>query len=169
MGNKKLEKVYEVSFHLIPTLDADSVLKAFERVKKVVSEVGKVISEEQPVLRDLAYMIQHTVRQRDGSYNRYTEAYFGSVKFSAPRGSVKQVEQALMGDDEVLRFLLLETTDEDTRIGEVLPGDKEEEKKEEKKEEKEEISDSGDASGADEQKGSESGVAEQPGKGGDAE
>ena len=126
MRNKSTDKVYEVSFHLIPTMDADGALVAFERVKKVVSERGKVLSEEHPVLRDLAYTIRHTVRQRDGTYDRYDEAHFCSVKFSAPRDSVKQVEQVLSGDDEVLRFLLLETSAEDTRLGEVLPGDEEE-------------------------------------------
>ncbi len=156
MGNKSPEKVYEVSFHLIPTLDADGVLKVFERVKKVVSETGKVLSEEHPVLRDLAYMIRHTVRQRDGSYNRYTEAHFGSVKFSAPRDSVKQVERALLDDDEVLRFLMLETSAEDTRAGEVLPEDEEEKK----------VRDVADTSGADKQKQEEgeSGIAEQSSK-----
>lgn len=159
MGNKNTEKVYEVSFHLVPTLDADGVSKAFARVKDAISGVGKVISEESPVLRDLAYTIRHTVRQRDGSYDRFDEAHFGSVKFSSPRGGVKRVEQSLSDDDEVLRFLVLETVAEDTRIGEVLPGD-----------EVEEEADSdvaGDATddSKDEQKEGESGVAEQPDEG----
>ena len=151
MGNKSTEKVYEVSFHLVPTMDADGVLQAFERVKNAVSDQGKVLNEEQPALRELAYTIRHTVRQRDGTYNRYDEAHFGSVKFSAPRDSVKQVEQALLGDEEVLRFLVLETSAEDTRIGEVLPSDEEELEPE-----------SADADSDDEQKEGESGVAEQP-------
>ena len=160
MGNKSTEKVYEVSFHLMPTMDADGVLKAFEQVKKVVSDNGKVLSEEQPVLRDLAYMIRHTVRRRDGSYDRYTEAYFGSVKFSSSRDGVKHVEQALSDDDTVLRFLILETSAEDTRIGEVLPGDE----KEEKKENKGAIVDTPEgtsSSDTDGQDGGESGIAEQ--------
>lgn len=131
MGNKSTERVYEVSFHLVPTLDEDGVSGVFARVKKVVSEAGKVLGEVSPVLRDLAYTIRHTVRQRDGTYNRYDEAYFGSVKFSSSQGAVKQVEQSLLSDEEVLRFLLLETSADDTRVGEVLPDDEEEKDKEE--------------------------------------
>ena len=156
MGNKSTEKVYEVSFHLVPTIDDDGVLKAFDRVKGAVSEKGKVLGEEHPVLRDLAYTIRHTVRRRDGSYDRYDEAYFGSVKFSSPRDGVRQVEQSLLGDDEVLRFLVLETSAEDTRIGEVLPGTEEKEEK---------LPDAADTPAGDEkkeEKEGESGVAEQP-------
>ena len=153
MANKNEEKVYEVSFHLVPSIDADKVPEVFERVKGVVSAVGEILSEEQPVLRDLAYTIRHTVRQRDGSYNRYDEAYFGSVKFRALRDAVKQVERTLQDDAEVLRFLLLETVADDTRIGEVLPDV-----------EVEEEEDGSDvvADGKQEKEEGESGVAEQP-------
>ena len=121
MAIKNEEKIYEVSFHLVPTIDADALPAVFERVKGVVSGQGEVLGEEEPTRRELAYTIRHTVRQSDGSYNRYDEAYFGSVKFRALRGGVKQIEDALSGDGEVLRFLLLETVADDTRVGEVLP------------------------------------------------
>ena len=150
MANKNEEKVYEVSFHLVPDIDPDKVSAVFDWVKGIVSEKGEVLSEEQPVKRDLAYTVRHTVRQRDGSYNRYDEAYFGSVKFRALRGAVRQIELTLTQDEEVLRFLLLETVEEDTRIGEVLPGDEVEEPAEDAEE------------AADAQEAGESGIAEQP-------
>ena len=159
MVNKNNEKVYEVSFHLVPSVGKDKVSGVFERVRKIISEKGEVLSEERPVLRDLAYTVRHTVRQRDGSYNRYDEAYFGSVKFRALRSAIAQVERALLGDEEVLRFLLLETVAEDTRIGEVLPGDEAEEQPDGE-------GDDG-VAGADtnEQEIGESGIAEQPQEG----
>ena len=156
MANKNEEKVYEVSFHLVPSIDKDKVPAVFERVKGVVSEKGEVLSEEQPVLRDLAYTVRHTVRQRDGSYNRYDEAYFGSVKFRALRSATAQIELALHEDEEVLRFLLLETVAEDTRIGEVLPGDEPEEQPDAEEE------DGAAGADADEREAGESGIAEQP-------
>ncbi len=148
MANKNEEKVYEVSFHLVPTIDPDKVSAVFDRVKGVIAEKGEVLSEEQPEKRDLAYTVRHTVRQRDGSYNRYDEAYFGSVKFRALRGDAGRIELTLTQDEEVLRFLLLETAEEDTRIGEVLPGDEPEEQPEDE--------------AANEQEAGESGIAEQP-------
>ena len=166
MVTKSEKKIYEVSFHLVPTIDADALSGVFERIKAIVSGQGEIVSEEQPVRRGLAYTIRHTVRQSDGSYNRYDEAYFGSVKFRALRGGVKQIEASLNSDDEVLRFLLLETVAEDTRIGEILPGTEEEERG---------ADEQGGGSSADEQKGDsntdeqesgESGIAEQPDEGG---
>ena len=148
MANKNEEKVYEVSFHLVPDIDPDKVSGVFDRVKGIIAEKGEVLSEEQPVKRDLAYTVRHTVRQRDGSYNRYDEAYFGSVKFRALRRDVGQLELTLTQDEEVLRFLLLETVEEDTRIGEVLPGD--------------EVEEPAESEEADEQEAGESGIAEQP-------
>ena len=128
MANKDIEKVYEVSFHLIPTIDADAVSGVFGRIREFVAKEGEVLSEESPALRDLAYTIRHTIRQSDGSYSRFDAAYFGSVKFRTSRDSVKRIEEFFKSDEKVLRFLLLETVVEDTRIGEVLPGVEEEEK-----------------------------------------
>ena len=121
MANKEMEKVYEVSFHLVPTIPSDAVSGVFERIKGGIAKDGEILSEVFPVLRDLAYTIRHTVRQGDGSYNRYTEAYFGSVKFRSLREHSNNVARMLQDDEEVLRSLLLETVAEDTRIGEVLP------------------------------------------------
>ncbi|MCY4577006.1 MAG: 30S ribosomal protein S6 [Candidatus Kaiserbacteria bacterium] len=160
MANKSEQKVYEVSFHLVPSIDADKVSVAFDRVKGVVSEHGEMLSEVFPELCDLVYTIRHTVRQRDGSYNRYDEAYFGSVKFRSLRDGVKQIERVLYDDAEVLRFLLLETVVDDTRIGEVLPGTEEEEEEVTDRDDKK--ADTAAASGKDGQGAGESGIAAQP-------
>ena len=134
MANKNTQKIYEISFHLIPTMDEEGVLKVFEQIKKSITKEGEIINDENPVRQNLTYTIHHTVRQSDGSHNNYDEAYFGSVKFRASREYVRELHQDIQGNEEVLRFLILETAEEDTRIGEVLPGTEENVSEEETKE-----------------------------------
>lgn len=127
MANKKTQKVYEISFHLIPTIDKEKVPAAYERIKGIIAKEGEIVSDEEPMHMDLAYTIRHPVRQSDGSYNNYNEAYFGSVKFKASQEFVKKLHKEIQNNEEALRFLILETAEEDTRIGKVLPGTEEEE------------------------------------------
>ena len=162
MGNKNTEKVYEVSFHLVPVIDADKVPAVFDRLREVVAKEGEVLSEVSPVLCDLAYTVRHTVRQSDGSYNRYDKAYFGSVKFRALRDGVKRIEKVFKGDEEVLRFLLLETVADDTRIGTVLPCAEDGEAEVVEKSDGQDDGGGGGSGGIDEQGQGESGIAEHP-------
>ena len=129
MSNKKVTKIYEAGLHLIPTIEKDKVSGVFEEIKKAITaeEGSEILSENQPELQNLAYTIRHTVRQGDGSYNRYDESYLGSVKFRATREGVVGVKKSLQGNESILRFIVLETPEEDTRIGEKLPDEEAEE------------------------------------------
>ena len=133
MANKNTQKVYEVSFHLLPTLDEGEVSGMVNDIRKIITGEGEVISEDAPVHQGLAYTIRHTVRQSDGSYNNYNEAYFGSIKFKASQEFAKKLHQDIRNNERVLRFLIVGTVEEDTRIGDVLPGTEEEENATDKK------------------------------------
>lgn len=123
MVNKKNEKIYEVGLHIIPTIEDDKVSTVFEDLKNSVVENAEVLSAEDPERRDLAYTIRHAVRRSDGSYERYDASYFGSIKFRASQEGVQKVRQSFQGNEQVLRFVILETAEEDTRIGDDLPGE----------------------------------------------
>lgn len=125
MANKNTQRMYEISFHLIPTMDEKEAAEVYKRIKETIAKGGEMTNEENPVRQDLAYTIRHTVRQSDGSYNTYNEAYFGSVKFKTSRDFVKELHQKVRDNKDVLRFLILETVEEDTRVGETLPGTEE--------------------------------------------
>ena len=127
MANKDTQKVYEVSFHLLPTLDEGEVSSVVNDIRKIITGEGEVVNEDAPARRDLAYTIRHTVRQSDGSYNNYNEAYFGSIKFKASQEFAKKLHQDMRNNEHILRFLIVGTVEEDTRIGDVLPGTEEEE------------------------------------------
>lgn len=148
MASKNEEKIYETVFHLIPSKDKEEAEKVFEWIKGAVATKGEIISEESPTLLDLSYTVRHRIRKSDGSYSRYDQAYFGSVKFKALREAVNDLGREIKGNESVLRVLTIETVKEDTRIGDTLPGTEEEgeegkaaENKAENKKVKEEVSD----------------------------
>ena len=122
MATKKTHKVYEVSFHLLPTIGEQSGKKSEEIKGNITAKGGEVLESVAPEQMDLAYTIRHSVRKQDGSYSRYDEAYFGSVKFKASQKSVKDIRQDLQADNDILRFLIVETVEGNTRIGPTLPG-----------------------------------------------
>ncbi len=123
MGNKKTEHIYEVSYHLLPSLSDDERERIVADIRGGVAQEGEILSVEELLRVDLAYTIRHTVRQGDGSYMKYDDAYFGSVKLRAPQEYMQKLHQHLQSNESVLRFLIVETVAEDTRIGEPLPGE----------------------------------------------
>ncbi len=127
MTNKKTEKVYDVSFHVVPDISEEEAEKVFSGLRDTIARGGEVIDTEELKSMDLAYTIRHNVRQGDGSYNRYNTSYFGSIKFKATQEFAKSLRQDLQSDESFLRFLIIETVAEDTRIGERLPGTDDEE------------------------------------------
>ena len=131
MATKKTQKIYEVSFHLIPDV-AENADTKFEEIQGKLSS-GEIIGSERPESVALAYTIRHNVRKQDGSYSRYDDALFGSVKFRATPAFVEEFRRTLQADNDILRFLILESIEGTTRIGETLPGEIEEAEADKKK------------------------------------
>ena len=118
MSSKKKEKIYEIGFHLIPSLDEDTVVKEFDQVHKFVQSLGEVITMQEPQLIELAYTIRHKVRGEDGAYPRFVEAFFCSVKCAIQTDAVQSIKDLLQESENVLRFIIVETVREDTRVPE---------------------------------------------------
>lgn len=127
MANRQNERIYEIGLHIIPTIDEGKVSTVFEDIRKAVAEDVEVLGEESPEHHNLAYTVRHAVRKGDGSYDKYGESYFGSIKFKTLQEHVKKVRRYMQDNENILRFLILETVTEDTRIGEVLPGEEQKE------------------------------------------
>lgn len=107
------EPVYEIGFHIVPTVAEDEVGSVVEKIKKSLGDV-EIIAEGQPARMRLAYQIE---RASQGKREKYTESYFGWVKFALKDeevgSQVNAIEQALRADRDVLRYLLIETVRED--------------------------------------------------------
>jgi ribosomal protein S6 len=131
---EKIEKgdnmtVYEASYLLLPSL-ADSQVpgKAASIKDKLTSLGGEIISDENPVLIDLAYpmtKVVATVRHKE------TKGYFGWVKFEISTSEMENVKKAFDNDGEILRYLIIKTVRENTLLNGKMKLQKEEKAKKE--------------------------------------
>ena len=125
MSSKSTVGVYELCFHFVPTLSEKEVQQLYTSLREQITSGGaEEISTEAPEKFSLAFPVRHTVRQGDGTYQRFTESYFGSVKFRASRALCTSLRETLLKQSSMLRFLITETVAEDTRIGPVLPDER---------------------------------------------
>ena len=107
--------VYEVSYLLLPSLALEQVPTKVTALKaKLTSVGGQVISDENPILIDLAYpmtKIVGTIR------HKCTMGYFGWVKLEVTKEGIGAIKKNLDGDGEILRYLIIKTVRENTLLG----------------------------------------------------
>jgi ribosomal protein S6 len=106
--------IYEIGFHVVPTVDETQIGAVVEKIKKLLGKDVEIVAEGAPVRMHLAYQIE---RATQGKREKYTESYFGWVKF-ALKGEevgtqVNAIEQSLRDTKDVLRFILIQTVRED--------------------------------------------------------
>ncbi len=102
--------IYEIGYHLIPTLTEAEVVTAAAALRTALGN-AEIIKEEAPVKIPLAYVIE---RRGQGKREKYGEAYFGFIKFATEKENIAALEQYLRATHEILRHLLIETVREDT-------------------------------------------------------
>lgn len=102
--------IYEVGFHLVPTILEDGVGAAVQIVRKLIGDDAEFISEGYPQKVNLAYVVE---RATQGKREKYGEAWFGWIKFATTRNKIPALEAALNDSREVLRSLIIETVRED--------------------------------------------------------
>jgi len=96
---------YELAFHILPTVAEGEVPTAFATIKEhVTKNGGSIITEEAPARIDLAYDIE---KYLEGKYRKFSSAYFGWVRFSAPASALEVITEEITSDVNVLRQLLL--------------------------------------------------------------
>jgi ribosomal protein S6 len=101
--------VYEVGFHIVPTVPEDGVAAVVEKVRQALGS-AEIISEQFPKKIVLAYTVE---RANVGKRDKYNDAYFGFIKFALEREAIPAFEISLRGMRDVLRFLLIETVREE--------------------------------------------------------
>ena len=108
----KEPQVYEVGFHIIPTIAEDDLGVRVTAIRDVIeSQEGKMIADEYPKLMDLMYPM---VKIASNKRATYSSAYFGWLKFEVEPKGAKAIDLELKKDDNVLRFLLVKTVREST-------------------------------------------------------
>ncbi len=105
-------RVYEVGYHMLPTLSVEDVPREVTVLKDLLEKEGAVVlAEEFPKLRPLTYEIS---RLSAGAYQKYTSAYFGWIKLEATPEAAKKIEVGLKTMGNILRFLFIKTIREHT-------------------------------------------------------
>ena len=107
-------QIYEISYLLLPSISAEQISVAVAKLKDIiVSQNGTAISDENPVLIDLAYSMTKVV----GTTRHKTDSgYFGWVKFEVGAEGISGIKKALDGNDIILRYLIIKTVRENTLL-----------------------------------------------------
>lgn len=101
--------VYEIGYHVVPTVGDEGVSKTVEAVRKALGE-AEIINEGFPQKMTLAYVIE---RAAQGKREKYAEAYFGFIKFATDRETLAAAKQKIEAMPSILRSLVVETVRED--------------------------------------------------------
>lgn len=106
-GDESPAAVYEIGYHLLPTLSEDEAKKAVSILMDVVKGAGgSFVGDRFPVKIELAYSIPKRV---EGKNKMYNEAYFGWVAFESARDAVLGIKEAMDANANVLRYLITAT------------------------------------------------------------
>jgi ribosomal protein S6 len=105
-------QIYEVGFHILPTLAEEKLPEIVVRIKDVITNNGgEVISDDFPKQKVLAYEIKKRI---DTKYVRFNRSYFGSVKFEILSGEVEKIKKEMESNGDILRFIIVKTVRENT-------------------------------------------------------
>jgi len=105
-------KIYEVGFHIVPTVPEDDLGLRVTAIRDVIeSNGGHVIADEYPKHLELSYAMTKTVSNKRALYR---SSYFGWIKFEVEPKAAIAIDTALKSDDFILRFILVKTVRENT-------------------------------------------------------
>lgn len=105
-------RVYEISFIFDNNIDEEAALKKADVLKQSIATLGgSFISEEAPYMRELAYEM---IRVQNNVNVRFNVGYFGWIKFELDPEKVKEFEKSLKLDEEIVRYLVVNTVRENT-------------------------------------------------------
>lgn len=103
--------VYEIGYHLLPTLSEEQVAAAVKDITELLKKNGaESVGDRFPEKIPLAYTIQKRIAAK---IIRFDEAYFGWVAFEMPREALAKVEEVLVAHPAVLRYIALRTSREE--------------------------------------------------------
>jgi ribosomal protein S6 len=101
--------VYEIGYHLVPTLAEDAVAGEVAKIRAMLGD-AEIITDEAPHKMTLSYIVE---RPGTGRREKYGEAYFGFIKFAIDKSEINGIETKLRAMREILRYLLVLTVREE--------------------------------------------------------
>lgn len=115
----KILRIYEVGYHLVPTLSEGEVESAIGVIRAAIEKAGGLfIAEGAPLLTKLAYLM---ATKEGGKRVTHDRGYFGWIKFEADTSAAETVRSHLAEHAPILRSMVFETVREDTRAKIKMP------------------------------------------------
>lgn len=107
-------RVYELGFLLSPVIREEDLDTRTDEIKEIITKTGAtIISDGAPEFIDIAYEM---VKVIDNKRVRFTQGYFGWIKFTVSPDQVKGILQSIESHALVIRALLVATVAENTVI-----------------------------------------------------
>ncbi|MES2437311.1 MAG: 30S ribosomal protein S6 [Patescibacteria group bacterium] len=114
MKNDNGMKVYEIGYLLVPTIAEENLPQEVQAIKaSIESRQGTFITEDFPTLRPLAYEMVKVVGSKR---SKYSEAYFGWIKFEATSHAIPLIKEDLDKMETLIRFMTINTVRENTMV-----------------------------------------------------
>ncbi len=105
-------KVYELGYHLLPTLSEGDIAHEVSSLKSQIERRGGVIlAEEAPKMIDLSYTMS---KENAGKLVKFNTTHFGWVKFEMAPLMAAELKADAGGNSNILRHLLITTVREST-------------------------------------------------------
>ncbi len=113
-GKSEKNQVYELGYHILPTVVSDEVENVVGTIRSAIERRGGIFISEGPTETiALAYPM---FVNNGGKQTMYESAYFGWMKFELnPDEAVLLRDEDLANNTHILRFTLFKTTREETR------------------------------------------------------
>jgi ribosomal protein S6 len=105
-------QVYEVGYILVPTIAEENVGGEVTLLKDMLTAEGAAfIADEYPKMMELAYEMTRAIANKK---QKFTNGYFGWVKFEMSREGIVAAKAALDKNESDIRFLITKTVREST-------------------------------------------------------
>lgn len=118
------KQVYEIGFHILPTVAEEKLPAEVAILQKAVEAGGgTVIKESFPALRELTYTMQKYIDTKKVSFEK---GYFGWIKFESEPALAQELKKVADEHPNMLRYIIVKTIREDTVL--TKPAEKIEEK-----------------------------------------
>ncbi|MEK7063208.1 MAG: 30S ribosomal protein S6 [Patescibacteria group bacterium] len=106
-------QVYEIGYHLLPTLSGDEAQAATKDLMNFLKKQGaEAVGDKAPEQVDLAYAIQKRIA---GKLTKFRSAHFGWVAFEVLPSTLTTIKSFMDTNPSVLRFLIVSTTAEEVK------------------------------------------------------
>ena len=104
--NEKSPKIYEIGYLLSPLVAEANVADTVNSTLRGPIEQfgGQITTETLPIMRPLAYEVKKAV---GGKISRFTDAYFGAIRFSAKPQAIATINEALDQAENIIRFMTI--------------------------------------------------------------